>query len=202
MTCLTEPVGTERFRILNWDCLSLSGLGGEEGPTWRGSARFVGRTDDVGLELLVLFFQEKRTGNALLFKRNRPKPPRPPAIRLVLLAEVAAEAPLFAAHLHQHDDHNHAEHQQGLPGPEAHDGADIIDETARQHGVAAQAVGTFRHQMLRARRHLMPEGIHGVAVALAPHVDDTPHAQRQPEHGQHDGCDQSRQRSVQGVGHP
>ena len=38
-----------------------SGLGGEVGPTWRGSARFVGRTDDVGLDSLVLSHQGERT---------------------------------------------------------------------------------------------------------------------------------------------
>ena len=135
-------------------------------------------------------------------EREWPKPPRPPAIRLIRLAEVAAEAPLFAAHLYQHDDHYHAEYQQGLPSPETYDGADVIDEAARQHGVAAQTIRPFRHQVLRARRYLMPESVHRVAVALAPHVNNGPNAERQPEHGQHDGRDQSRQRSVQGVGHP
>lgn len=39
-----------REKYFVWEWLTLSGLGGEEGPTWRGSVRFVGRTDDVGLD--------------------------------------------------------------------------------------------------------------------------------------------------------
>ena len=116
-----------------------------------------------------------------------PKTPRPSAIRLILLAEVATEALLLAAHLQQHDDNESNIHQQRLPGPKPNAHAGEIDETACQHGVAAQAVGTFRHQVLRAGRHLVPESVHGVAVALVPHVDDGPHAQRQPKHRQHHG---------------
>ena len=108
----------------------------------------------------------------------RPKPPRPAAIRLILLAKILAKPLLLAAHLEEHDDNECDEHQQRLPTPQQDADAGVIDEAPRQHGVAAQAVGTFRHQVLRAGCHLVAEGIHRVAVALAPHIDDAPHAQR------------------------
>ena len=117
----------------------------------------------------------------------RPKPPRPSAIRLILLTEILTKPLLFAANLQQHDNDKRDKYQQCLPRPEPGADAGVIDETPRQHGVAAQAVGAFRHQVLRAGRHLMPEGIHGVAIPLVAHVDDAPHAERQPEHGEHNG---------------
>ncbi len=117
----------------------------------------------------------------------RPKPPCAAAIRLILLAEILAKPLLLATHLQQHDDYERHKHQQRLPGPKPDTDASKIDETPRQHGVAAQTIGTFRHQVLCAGRHLMPEGVHGVAVALVPHVDDAPYAERQPEHGKHYG---------------
>lgn len=134
--------------------------------------------------------------------RERSKPSRPPAIRLILFAEVATEALLFAAYLQQHDNDEGDIHQQRLPGPEPDAYAGEIDETARQHGVAAQAVGALSHQVLRAGRHLVPEGVHGVAVALAPHVDDGPHAERQPKHRQHNGDHHPGDGNIQQVGHP
>ena len=39
--------------------LPFTGLGGKEGPTWRGSARLVRQAVDVGLEFSLPFFQEK-----------------------------------------------------------------------------------------------------------------------------------------------
>ncbi len=41
----------------------------------------------------------------------RPKPPRPLAIRLILLAKILAKPLLLAAHLQQHDDNECDEHQ-------------------------------------------------------------------------------------------
>ena len=117
----------------------------------------------------------------------RPEPPRAAAIRLILLAKVPAKPLLLAAHLQQHDENECDKHQQRLPTPQPDADTGVIDEASRQHGVAAQAVGAIRHQVLRARCHLVAEGVHGVAVAFAPHVDDAPHAQRQPEHGEHNG---------------
>ena len=107
----------------------------------------------------------------------RPKPPRPAAIRLILLAKILAKPLLLAADLQQHDDNECDEHQQRLPAPQPGADASIIDEASRQHGVTAQAVGTFCHQVLRAGCHLVTEGIHRVAVAFTPHVDDTPHTE-------------------------
>ena len=117
----------------------------------------------------------------------RPKPSRSAAIRLILLAKILAKPLLLAAHLEEHDDDERHKYRQRLPSPQPDADASVIDEAPRQHGVAAQSVRTFCHQMLRAGCHLMPEGIHGVAVAFASHVDDTPHAQQQPEHGEHNG---------------
>ena len=57
--CEAQKEFKEKFSV--WECLTLSGLGGEAWPTWGRSARFVRWALDVGLELLVLFFQEKRT---------------------------------------------------------------------------------------------------------------------------------------------
>lgn len=115
----------------------------------------------------------------------RPEPPRAAAIRLILLAKVPAKPLLLAADLKEHDDNECDEHQQRLPTPQPDADTGVIDEASRQHRVAAQAVGTFRHQVLRAGRYLMPESIHRVAVAFAPHVDDTPHTERQPERSEH-----------------
>ena len=69
--CLNSPISLQRFRmcstIMTWplgpkteNANTPLGWAREPRPTWRGSARYAGRTDDVGLELLVLFFQEKR----------------------------------------------------------------------------------------------------------------------------------------------
>jgi len=138
----------------------------------------------------------------LTLKRNRPKPPHPLAIRLILLAKISAEAFLLAAHLQKHDDDERDKHQHSLPSPKPDANAGVVDETPCQHGVAAQAVRAFRHQVLRAGRHLVPEGIHGVAVAFAPHVDDGPHAERQSQHRQHEGNHLPQRRGSREVGHP
>lgn len=104
----------------------------------------------------------------------RPKAPRPPAVFLVLRAEVSEEAFFLAADLQEHDGDEGREDQQGLPGPKAEADAGVIDKTAGQHGVAAQAVGTVGHQVPGAGRDLVAEGVHRVAVAFVPHIDDGP----------------------------
>ena len=117
----------------------------------------------------------------------RPEPPRAAAIRLILLAKILAKPLLLAADLKEHDENECDKHQQRLPTPQPDAETGVIDEASRQHRVAAQAVGTFRHQVLRAGCYLMPEGVHRVAVALVPHVDDAPHTERQPEHSEYNG---------------
>ena len=62
------------------------------------SALCVG-TDDVGLDSLALSHQGERANKPLLSKRNRPKPPRPSAIRLILLTEILSKPLLLAAYL-------------------------------------------------------------------------------------------------------
>jgi hypothetical protein len=47
--------------LRGWERQNETGKGGEERPTWRGSARFVRWADDVGLDPLVLSCQEERT---------------------------------------------------------------------------------------------------------------------------------------------
>ncbi len=137
-------------------------------------------------KVLVVSVREIKTQNTT-WLLLRPKPPRPPAIRLILLAKILAKPLLLTAYLEEHDDNECDEHQQRLPTPQQDADTGVIDEASRQHGVAAQAVGAIRHQVLRAGCYLMPEGIHRVAVAFAPHVDDAPHTERQPEHREHNG---------------
>ena len=144
---------------LHWVGRAGHGRHGGEAP-----ALCVG-TDDVGLDSLALSHQGERA-NKLLSKRNWPKPPRPATIRLILLTKILTKPLLLAADLQKHDANERAEHQQGLPSPKAKAHAGVIDETPRQHGVSAQAVGTFRHQVLRAGRDFMTESIHGLPSPL------------------------------------
>ncbi len=67
----------------------------------------------------------------------RPKPTRPPAIRLILLAKILVKPLFLAADLQQHNDNECDEHQQRLPTPQQDADTGIVDEASRQHGVAA-----------------------------------------------------------------
>ena len=66
-----------------------SGLGGEVGPTWRGSARFVGRADDVGLDSFALSYQEERAYKNHFLSETGPNRP-------VFLQYASYSSPMYA----------------------------------------------------------------------------------------------------------
>ena len=113
-----------------------------------------------------------------------PKPAGAVAVVVVLRAKIAPKALFFGEDLHQHDGDKCAEHQQRLPRAQPAADAQVIDETAREHGVTAEAVRPVGHQMAGALADFVPEGIERVAVALALHVHNRPNAQAKAKHTQ------------------
>ena len=98
------------------------------------------------------------------------------AISIILVAKVTMQASLFAKYLNEHDGKEEEPDGDSLPSTQPQGETDEINECSRQHGIAIQTVRPVCHQVLCARSHFMPKGIHRVALTTQFHIDNGPDA--------------------------
>ena len=58
----------------------------------------------------------------------------------------------------------------------------LVLKYAREHGIAAETIGSAGHQMLGTRRHFRSKGVHRIAIAFATHINDRPNAKCETVH--------------------